>query len=158
MHGDDADQIVIGGKDDRSETVTICNCLPHAAKNNLLLLTQGVAIDPVICDDGKLRGVDRIGPLAQDVALRTFLAAVYEKLSRILKIRLFLGVIGCENLRSPQRGPITREHVSDLALSDGYEVGFVDSIGERKEHVDTAAQDLRLEPGLATKRDEARFD
>jgi hypothetical protein len=105
MHGDDADQIVIGGKDDRSETVAICNRLPHAAKNTLLLLTQGVAIDPVICDDGELRGVDRIGSLAQDLALRTFLTAVYEKLSRILKIGLFLGVIGCENLRSPQRGP-----------------------------------------------------
>jgi hypothetical protein len=132
MHGDDADQIVIGGKGDRSETVAICNGLPHAGKNNLLLLAQGVAIDAVIRDDGELRGVDRIGSLAQDLALRTFLAAIYEKFSRILKIGLFLGVIGCENLRSPQRGPITREHVSDLALSDGDEVGFVDSVGERQ--------------------------
>src|SRR6266566_7876258 len=158
MHGDDADQIVIGGKHDRSETVATCNRLPHAVKNTLLLSTQGVSIDPLICDDGELRGVDRISSLAQDLALRAFLAAVYEKFSRILKIGLFLGVIGCENLRSPQRGPITCEHVSDFALSDGDEVGFVDSIGEGKEHVETAAQDLRLEPSLATKRDEARFD
>jgi hypothetical protein len=44
--------------------------------------------------------------------MRTFLAAVYEKSSRILKIGFFLGVIGREDLRSPQRGPITREHAS----------------------------------------------
>jgi hypothetical protein len=34
----------------------------------------------------------------------------------------------------------------------------MDSIGERKEQMDAAAQDLRLEPGLAMERDEARFD
>src|SRR5262245_56469470 len=114
MHGDDTDQIVIGRKNDRSETVAIGNCLPHAAKNTLLLLTQGVAVDPVIGDDGELRGVDRIGSLAQDFALRTFLAAVYKKFSRILKIGFFLGVVGCENLRSPERSSVTREHVGDL--------------------------------------------
>ena len=46
MHGDDADQIVIGGKDDRSETVAICDRLPHSGKNTLLLLAQGVAMAP----------------------------------------------------------------------------------------------------------------
>ena len=34
----------------------------------------------------------------------------------------------------------------------------MDSIGEGKEHVDTAAQDLKLELGLAMECDEARFD
>jgi hypothetical protein len=34
----------------------------------------------------------------------------------------------------------------------------VDTIGEGKENVNAAAQDLGLEPGLAMERDEARLD
>jgi hypothetical protein len=34
----------------------------------------------------------------------------------------------------------------------------MDSIGEGKENVDTAAQDLGLIPGLAVESDESRFD
>jgi hypothetical protein len=34
----------------------------------------------------------------------------------------------------------------------------VDSIGEGEKHVDAAAQNLGLEPGLTMKRDEARLD
>src|SRR5271169_2371637 len=116
MDGHDADQIVIGGKDDWDKSAAIRNRLLHAVKNTLLLRTQCVAIDPFIGDDSELRGVDRVGPLAQNLALRTFLAAAYEKFSRILKIGFFLGIIGSEHLRSPQRGPVAREHVGDLAL------------------------------------------
>src|SRR6516225_4290309 len=158
MDGHDADQIVFRGKNDRSESPSLCNRLLHAIKNALLLLTQGMTVDPVIRDDGKLRCVNRIGPLAQNLALRSLLATAHEEFPRILKIGVLLGVIGREYLRSAQWGPIAREHVSDLALTNGHEVGFVNSIGEGKEDVNSATQNLGLEPSLTMERDEARFD
>jgi hypothetical protein len=105
VHCNDADQILTGGKDDRGESVALCDRLRHVVKNTLFLLTQGVAIDPLIGDDGKLRGVDRIGSRAQNLALRTFLAAAQEKSPNILKVGLVLGVVGRECLGSPQRVP-----------------------------------------------------
>jgi len=105
MDGHDADQIVFGGEHDGRESIPIRNRLLHAVENTLLLLTQGVTIDPVIRDDGELRGVDRIGPLAQDLALGTLLAAAYQKSSRILKIGFFRGLVGREHLRALNGAP-----------------------------------------------------
>lgn len=75
MDGDDADQIVIRGKHHRGKAVAIGNGLLHAVQHVLFLPAQGVAIDPLVGDDGKLRGVDGIGSLGQNLALRTILAA-----------------------------------------------------------------------------------
>jgi hypothetical protein len=62
-HGhDDADHVLIGGQDDRDEAVAIGDRLLHAVENSLFLLTQGMAIHPLVGDDRKLRGVDRIVP------------------------------------------------------------------------------------------------
>ena len=102
MDGDDADQILILGQDHRDETVASQNRLLHAVEDTLLLLAQGVAIDPLIGDDCELRGVDRVSAFAQNLALRTFLATAFEKFPHILKVGFVLGVVGCKHLGGPE--------------------------------------------------------
>ncbi len=158
MHRDDADQILTDSQHDRDEAVAVRDGLLHAVENALLELAQRMTIDPLIGDDRKLRGVDRVGPFAQNLALRTFLATADQKPAHILKVGFVLGVVGGEHLGSSQRSAVAREHIGDLALPDRDEIGGVDSIGERKKRVDTTAQDLGLEPGLAMQCDKAGFD
>jgi hypothetical protein len=132
--------------------------LLHGVEHPLLLGAERMAVDALVGDDGELRRVDRVGAFAQDLALRALLAAAGEKAARVLEIRFVVGVVGGEHLRGLERHAVAREHVGDPALPHRHEVGFVNPVRERPEHVDAATQDLGLEARLAVQRDEARCD
>jgi hypothetical protein len=117
-----------------------------------------MTIHALVGDDGELGRVDRIGALAQHFALRPLLAATQKKASRVLEVRLVLGVVGAEHLRRAKRRAVAREHIGDLALPDGHEIGFVNPVHEGKEDVQAAAQHFRLVTGLAVQRDEPVVD
>ena len=158
MHRHDAEEIVIDGQHDRHEAVAIRDRLLHGVENALLLPAQGVAIDPLLGDDGELRGVDRIGALAKDLSLRSLLAAAHQEAARVLEVGFVLGVVGGEHLGRPERRAVAREHVGDASLADRDEIGLVEPIHEGHEDMNAAAQDLGLEARLAVQRNETRFD
>ena len=155
MHGDDAD-IIVGGCDHHwSEAVTVDERLLHAIKHALLLRAERVAVDALVGDDRKLRRIDRVGALAQDFPLRSFLPAVQQELAYILEFGLLGRIVGGEHLCRRQRRAVACEHVGNLALPHRDQIRLVDPIREWKEEMDAAAQDFRLKPRLAVQRDEA---
>jgi hypothetical protein len=155
VHGDDTDIVVGGGDHHRSEAVTLHERLPHAIKHVLLLDAERVAVDALVRDDRKLRGIDRVSALAEDFALRPFLPAIQQELAHVLEFGSLGYVVAGEHLGLRQRRAVAREHVGDLALPHRDEIGLVDAIGERKEEMDAAAEDFRLKPRLAVQGDEA---
>lgn len=158
MDRDDTEEIVIDGQHDRNESVAIRDRLLHGVENALFLPAQGVAIDPLLGDDGELRGVDRIGALAKDLSLRSLLPAAHQEAARVLEVGFVVGIVGGEHLRGPERRAVAREHVGDASLADRDEIGFVEPIHEGHEDMNAAAQDLGLEARLAVQRNETRFD
>jgi hypothetical protein len=117
-----------------------------------------MAVHALVGDDGELGRVDRIGALAQDLALRALLAATKQKPSRVLEVRLVLGVVGAKHLRRAKRRAVAREHIGNLALPDGHEIGFVNPVHEGKKDMEAAAQHFGLITGLAVQRDEPVLD
>src|SRR5205807_2050876 len=97
-------------------------------EDNPLLVAQRVAVDALVGDDRELRRVDRVSPLAQDLALRSFLPATEEKFPYVLKVGFVLRIVGAENLRGAERCAVAREHIGDLALADRDEIGGVDAV------------------------------
>jgi hypothetical protein len=117
-----------------------------------------MTVDPIVGDDGKLGGVDRVSALAQDFPLWALLPTAEQKFPRVFEIRLVLSVVGAKHLRRAKRCTVAGEHVGDFALSDRDQVRFVDAIHKRKENVQAAAQDFRLVTGFTVQRDEPAFD
>ena len=134
MHGDDPDQILVGREHQGRKAPSLGDRELHAVEHVALAFTQRMAVHALVGDDGELGRVDRIGALAQDLALRPLLAAAKQKPSRVLEVRLVLGVVGAEHLRRAKRRAVAREHIGDLALPDGDEIGFVDPVHEKTSH------------------------
>ncbi len=148
VHGHNPDEVVACGEHHRRESAPVGNGLLHAVEHAAFLSAQRVTVNAVVGDDGKLRGIDRVGAFAQDLALRALLAATQQESPRILIVRFVFGVVGAEHLRCTKRCAVACEHIGDGALSDRDEIGFVDAIHEREEHVQAAAQHLRLVAGF----------
>ena len=103
-----------------------------------------------------MREIDGIGAFAQDLALRSFLSALFEKAAHILEI---IGIgVGSKCLRRRQRLAVTRKDVADLALRDGDKIGAMHRILERHEEMQAAAHDFRLVACLTVERYEAITD
>ncbi len=158
MHGDDADEVVLGREHEGRKAPALGDRQLHALQHVTLALGQGMAEHALVGDDGELRGVDRVGAFAQDFPLRSLLAAAEQEAAHILEIRLVVGVVGAKHLRGAERRAVTREHIGDLALSDRDQIRFVNPVHEREEHVQAAAQHCGLVAGLAVQRDEAAVD
>src|SRR6185312_3318023 len=139
----------------RTKAGAVDERLPHAVKHALLLGAERVAVDPLFGDDRKLRGIDRVGALAQDFALRSLLPAIRQELAYILEFGSLRHIVGSKHLRRRQGRAIAGEHVGDLALPHRDQIGLVNAVSERKEEVNAAAQDFRLKPRLAVQRNEA---
>src|SRR5437660_10530295 len=78
--------------------------------------------------------------------------------TRYLEIGLILGVVGAEHLRGAKRRAVAREHIGNLALADGDEIRFVDSVHEREKQMEAAAQHFGLVACLTVQRDESLLD
>ncbi len=125
-------------------------CHPHEGIR--LILFERMKVDPLRRDDDELHEIERVGALAQDLPLRSALAAGGQERRDVLEVAG--GDVAGQRLRGGQRLTVAREHVADPALRNGDERHLVNPVLERAQHVPAAAQQLRLEPGLSVQRDE----
>ncbi len=156
VDGDHANSVVGILNDHGGKAVAIGDDGAHLLEQGAVVGVELDAVDLVMRDDDELRQVDGVGALAQDLALRTFLAAGFEEMARVLVVgRLDIARQGLCRL---QRDAVTGEDVADLALRDRHQRLHVQAELEREEEVVTAAQDTRLEAGFALQGDQAGGD
>jgi hypothetical protein len=138
------------------EAFALRDGIGHVRELTTLIFVERQVVETIGRDDHEPGQVDHIRPLAQDLALRTALAAAFEEVGGVLEV-VGLEVRG-EGLCGFQRAAVPREDIADLPLRDRHHRHDVDRVLERHEPVQSAAQDVRLEAGLAGQSDQARLD
>jgi hypothetical protein len=109
---------------------------------------HGPRVDAVLGHDHEERQVDGVNTFTQDRALTPALAAVLEERRRVLEERRARALR--ESLGGRQGRAVTRVHVADASLGNDDERLAMDAVLPREvPEVQTAAQDLGLEAGLA---------
>ena len=153
MHRDDADHVVGILDDHRFEAAAALDQLRHCRKERRVVRVQRDRVIALRGQHDELREIERIGALAQDLALRAFLTAIFEKGARLLEV---VGVdVGGERLCRSEGNAVAREDIADLTLRDRHQRLAMHAILERHEEMIAAAQHLRLKAGLAVERDQS---
>ncbi len=156
VHCDDADRVFTVADDNRVKTVALGNDIGHFLEQRGVGIVKLDAVDAVVGDNDELCQVERVGALAQDLALRAFLAAGLQEVARVLEIRR--RDIAGKRLCRVQRCAVARKDITDLALRNGHQRLDMQTVLERQEEVKAAAQNGRLETGFAFQRDQAAGD
>ena len=156
MDGDDADHVELRIDDDRLERVAFVEQLGHAADDVGIGIDAIDRIGAVGGEHDELREIDRVSALAQDLALRTLLAARGQEGAHVLEVVCHR--VGGKRLGRRQRLAVAGEEIADLALRDRDQRDLVDAVLERHEEMVAAAQHVGLETGLAAEGDEALAD
>ena len=156
MHGDDADHVLLVLDDDRLETLARGDQAGGFDQNAVV---AGGELHRIVArgrQHDELREVDGIDALAQNLALRAFLATLGEEVAHILEVvRL---VVPRQRLFGRERHAVARIDIADLALRDRHQSDLMHAKLERHEEVKTAAHGVRLEACLAVQRDESFGD
>jgi hypothetical protein len=153
MHRDDADDVDGVLDHDRLESVPLRDDHRHPLERVRLRGVKRQEMDALVRDHDELRGVEGIGTLTQDLALRSALTAGAQEGGYVLKV---IGRdVARQRLRRRQWLPVACEDVADLTLRDRDQRHLVQAILERHQHVPATSQQGGLKAGLAVQGDEA---
>jgi hypothetical protein len=156
MDGDHADLVVGVADHDGLEAAALLDHLGHLVEQGRVGLVQHQGEGLVLGHHHELGEIDGVGALAQDAPLRPLLAALLQKAAGVLEVGV--GGIAGERPVGRERQAVAGEDVADAALGNGHQGLQVQAVLERKEEVHAAAQDFRLEAGLAVQGDDAGGD
>ncbi len=140
----------------RLEAAALLNHFRHLGQQRDLLAIQAEREGAVAGDHDELGEVQRIGALAQDLALRALLAAGGQEASGVLKVHA-LGIAG-QGLVGVQHLAVAREDIADPPLRNGHQRLHMQPVLKRKEKMHAAAQHVGLIAGLAGEGDQAALD
>ncbi|MEZ4410700.1 MAG: hypothetical protein R3A52_30085 [Polyangiales bacterium] len=156
VHGDHADGVVAAFEHHGVVAPARLDQLAHAVDERGVFGVEGERAHALAGEHDELREVERVGALAEDLALRPALPARREEARNVLEV--VGGEVAREGLRGAERAAVAGEDVPDAPLADGDQREAVHAVLEGHPPVDASAQDLGLIAGLALERDEPALD
>ena len=139
--------------DDGREGRAFDQHVAHLLVIGFLLRVERHRIGRFVRHDDKQRRIDDVRAFAQDLALRAFLAARRQEGTGVAEI-VDARIVG-QRLAGRQVAAVAGKHIGDLALSDRDHRVDVDAVLERREKVEAAAAQVRLQARFAGKGQQA---
>ncbi|AEK62072.1 hypothetical protein CFU_2245 [Collimonas fungivorans Ter331] len=161
LHGHDGQLVRIMGAGDflehnRRKAAALIQHAAHLLVVRLFLGIQRQRIGRLFSHDDKQRRIDDVRAFAQDLALRTFLAAAFKEGTDVAEV-LDLGIVG-QGLPGRQVDAVARKNITDLALGDGNHGMDMHPELERRKEMKTAAPQVRLKTRLAMQGQQTGLD